>query len=159
MERESTCSVAALDAGLDFLGDDFASVALTPHGVAGESVYVTLKLSRGALDQRPHLARRARPGGDPKEEEWVLFMAEVAPERVVASTELVAIVFPEIADSRQSRVERVPAGRALLALLRCVLTVDVAGCRTATAECVSWWERCPRSGSRLGARRRSSPLR
>ncbi len=121
---KSTCAISALEASLDFLGDDFCSVSLKSTGIDGTGVYTTMKVTGETLAQRPHLAHRAEPNGAPSDNAWLLYVAEVEPERVVASTRLVALAFPELSSSRPSRVVPLPEGRALLALMPCLLPVE-----------------------------------
>jgi hypothetical protein len=118
---KSTCAVAALEGGLDLLGDDFAAVALTESSIEGNCVYTTVKLTKEAIHPRPGLAQLAEPYG---EREWLLHAAELERDPTVTSSGLAAIAFPELSSGRSSRVVPLPAGRALLALLPCLQPVE-----------------------------------
>ncbi len=118
---KSTCALAALEAGLDVLGDDFASVAMTESSAEGTCVYTTVKLTGEAVDRRPALARLVEPYG---EGEGLLYAAELEPNPIVTSSDVAAIAFPQLSSGRLSRVTRLPTGRALLALLPCLQPVE-----------------------------------
>jgi hypothetical protein len=127
---KSTCALAALDAGFDFLADDAASIeAGTPSGevqaggVVGHALYTTLKLSREALELRPGLADVVEPHGDPADDELLLFVAELEPSPLVASAGLSAIAFPRVKDTPASRYMPLARSQALVALMASLLSV------------------------------------
>jgi hypothetical protein len=92
---KSTMSLDGLHAGLDFLGDDSIAIGADAEGFLAYSLY-------GSARVRPQLIARW-PDFDgswelplPPEEKAILLPGVVTPQRIAASTRIVAVVLPAV---------------------------------------------------------------
>ena len=115
---KSTTAVAALLAGLDYLGDDYVYLTLGPSGEdpVAHSLHATAKLAADSLMLLPQLADHPavrRPAGAAK---YVLDVSALRPEGLRHSSQVSAIVIPDVQPRRPAAIEPVTPGAALLAM-------------------------------------------
>lgn len=111
---KSTTALACQEAGLGFTSDDYVLVtAGDPPTV--HMAYATAKVVRESLDAhrayRPHFRNLDRADEKP-----MMFMHEVAPQRILESFPLRAIVLPVVARLSSTRIVRAGAAELLRAL-------------------------------------------
>ena len=107
---KSTAAVACLEAGFEFLGDDFVLVDTTGAPTA-HSVYGTAKLGRDALARLglPGVGADSPPVDDDK---VVLFVREQRPTQLRRALAIEHVVLPRITDGRAA-LRAVSAAEAL----------------------------------------------
>lgn len=103
---KSTTSLTALEAGLDYLGDDYVAVTLDPPTV--HSLYATAKI---ADLQHPAAQRYPKVPPSPGDEKGVLQLHPEASALLRRSAPLLAVLTPEIADQEHSEVVGVDRAR------------------------------------------------
>lgn len=112
---KTTVAIAALAAGMAYVADDYLLLHTDPEPVAW-NMYGTAKLDAGHLARFPQLADAASISADPvADEKAVLDVAALAPESLVRSLPVRAVLVPRIRGGR-ARLRRASAGEALLAL-------------------------------------------
>jgi hypothetical protein len=112
---KSTTALAALQAGMGYLGDDY--VLLDVDRVRVWSVYGSAKLEPGHLARFPHLldpdGRDPHLPPDTKKVGWPL---TARPESILLEAPIRAILLPAVVGGGHNRLAPTPASRALLAL-------------------------------------------
>jgi hypothetical protein len=112
---KTTVAMAALSAGMAYVGDDYLLLHCEPEPVAW-NMYGTGKLDAGHLARFPHMARAVHVSANPlPEEKSVLDVEALAPGALVRSLPIRAVLVPRIRGG-QARLRRTSAGQALLAL-------------------------------------------
>jgi hypothetical protein len=113
---KSTTSLRCLEAGLDFLGDDYIGLVPNDDGsYCASGLFSSAYADAKTLAMFPELARHAvRPQLD-VEDKSVLLLAEIHPSRLKAQAEVAAVVLPRVTDRDDTRLVPVSRGRALLA--------------------------------------------
>ena len=113
---KSTTALTCLEAGLDYLGDDYVMVSATPSP-AVYSLYSVAKLDPDNAYRFPKLKGSVSPRGNLYPAEKVLvFLARGYRERLKPSLPLRAIIIPRLAGRRQPAVQRLSPAAALAAL-------------------------------------------
>lgn len=92
---KSTITLAGLEAGLAYAGDDYVAVELSPAPYV-HSVYGAGKLEENHAQRFPELAARGESGVSGGPEKVVLYVHEHFPEQVVHGFPLRALVIPRI---------------------------------------------------------------
>jgi hypothetical protein len=111
---KSTTALACLEAGLDYVGDDFVLVdvdALTVHPLTN-----TAKLARPDLPRFPGLADAVTNADRLDQEKAFVSVRDARPERLASALALSAIVVPEQTGTRGSRLVRASPAAALRVL-------------------------------------------
>lgn len=112
---KSTTAVAALDAGLDYISDDYTLITIAPKPVA-ERLYGSAKMHTEFLPQAlPGWSHRAVRTIGP-ERKSMLLVDRFAAAQLVPRLELSALCVPRIADRETATLEPLAAKHALLAL-------------------------------------------
>jgi len=112
---KTTVALAALEAGLRYVSDDYVLLHSQPELVAW-NLYGTAKLDRGHLARFPTLAEEARVSPAPEaDEKAVLDVAASRPGAVAEALPIRAVIVPRIEGGR-TRLDRVHRSKALLAL-------------------------------------------
>ncbi len=105
---KSTSAMASIDAGLQYAGDDYCAVGLSPTP-AVYSVYNTCKLVGDEdIARFPGLAERVWNRVRGPEDKATFFLHEHWPERVAVSLPLKAILVPRISGKKDTSIR--PAG-------------------------------------------------
>ncbi len=94
---KSTTALACLDAGMQYVADDFLAVELGPIPRA-HSLYSTGKLEWSQMAQFPRFAPLARSHGSPDGDKAVLYLYPEFASQLVRSLSLKAILTPAIVD-------------------------------------------------------------
>ena len=94
---KSTTSLAALRAGLYYLGDDYVVVGLEPEPTV-YSLYSTAKLNADQVGNLPEYAAHVSNEHALDEEKAVMFLQDVAAQQIRAEMPLRAILVPRIQD-------------------------------------------------------------
>ena len=92
---KSTTSLACLNAGLDFFGDDYCLVTAGPEARV-HGVYATAKLRPEALALLPALAPNVRNAGRLQREKAILDFPESVTARLAGGAQIHAIVAPRV---------------------------------------------------------------
>lgn len=113
---KSTTALACLEAGLDYLGDDYVMVSASPPAVV-YSLYGVAKLDPGNVWRFPGLAGSvAGPGGLPPAEKVLVFLEKDYGRRLKPARPLRAIVVPRITGRERPAVRLMSPAAALAAL-------------------------------------------
>lgn len=108
---KSTTALACLNAGLQYLADDF--LVVEPGDPArAHSLYSTGKLDWAQMSRFPRFAGLARNHGSPLGDKAVLYLHPAFEDRLVRSLDLKAILMPRIVARPESGL--VPVSRAML---------------------------------------------
>jgi hypothetical protein len=103
---KSTTALAALDAGMDYIGDDYLIVGLDPVPTA-YSLYATAKLEPHQAERFPQIASLAH-GPAPREgEKVVLYLHPARQSQIVRSLPLKWVMTPKFNDGEETRFEAV----------------------------------------------------
>lgn len=113
---KSTTALACLHGGMRYASDDYCAIRRDPTPEV-HSLYNTGKLRDEAdlarqPDFEPWIANRDRAG----DEKFLMFLQEHAPERLLRSARLRAIVIPRVSGGTRSELHRIPPAEALKAL-------------------------------------------
>ncbi|MFN2567981.1 MAG: hypothetical protein ABR564_00040 [Candidatus Dormibacteria bacterium] len=106
---KSTTAVVCLRAGHHYLGDEAAAVEAGAGAVTGHCVNTPAKLN---------------DGDGVGAGETFLYPGDTSPEQVRLSAPIAAIAFPRVAGTAASRFTRMPARRALPALMACLISAE-----------------------------------
>jgi hypothetical protein len=112
---KSGTTLAGLLNGLDSVGDDYVAVEQGGHIVA-HSVFRMFKQDPQGLRRAGLLPEQLGDGRLNWHGKIEFDAARLAPDRFTDSMEVRALLLPEIARSKQTRIERVSAQKAALAL-------------------------------------------
>jgi hypothetical protein len=114
---KSTVAVACLEAGFDYLGDDYVLVSLEAEPVAF-SLYATAKLDPASLAMMPWLEGTvtAHDGLNDGRRKMVVPVYELRGDRLRSRAGVCAIVLPQVIGGRKSRLHPVSAAETLRAL-------------------------------------------
>jgi hypothetical protein len=114
---KSTTTLACLQTGFEFLGDDQCGLqALEDGSFLGHSLYGGARVAPGHVGHFPQLRAGAGPVQAVHDDKLLLFPAEVLPTQLARTATIRAIVLPRVAAAEQSRVRRASKGEALLRL-------------------------------------------
>jgi hypothetical protein len=113
---KSTCALASVDGGLDFLSEDYLGLETRPGGkFVGHSVYNSLFLNSSHLARFPALAPHAINGRPPQEEKSVVSLSALYAQRLARRADIHALVFPRVADADCAHMAPMSKAAALLA--------------------------------------------
>lgn len=111
---KSTSTLACLEGGLLYAGDDY--VLAGGDEPYAYSLYNTAKLVPDNLHRFPGLHASIRNPERLGEEKAMIFVREVAPERVCGGFPIRAVLLPKVTGKRDTRLQPTSAMKALLAL-------------------------------------------
>ena len=111
---KSTTTLACLEAGLDYAGDDYVLVDVEASHV--HSLYGTAKLEPHNLQRFPSLAPFVANAGRLDDEKAMVFLHDHRPDRLVTGFALQVIVMPNVTGLRDSALEPAAPGEALRVL-------------------------------------------
>jgi len=112
---KSSTALACLPSPLRFLSDDYSLLQFEPEPRI-HCVYSVAKVGAADVDRMPHLRPMISNRWEVGREKAVFFLHEEAPEKLVGSARLRAIVLPDRCGGRDSALEPVSAAAALVAL-------------------------------------------
>jgi hypothetical protein len=114
---KSTVAVACLEAGFDYLGDDYVLISLEEEPVAF-SLYATAKLDPASLAMMPWLERAvtAHDGLNDGKEKMLVPVYELRGTQIRTRAGVSAIVLPQVTGGPKSRLHPVSAADTLRAL-------------------------------------------
>ncbi|MDQ6888010.1 MAG: hypothetical protein M3068_12045 [Gemmatimonadota bacterium] len=114
---KSTCSLACLSSGLDFLSDDHVGLEEREDGtIVGHSMFASTRVEPDHLLRFSRLAPHAIRSRDPVDTKSLLFPAEIFAERVKPSVPIRVIALPRITSEPSSAVRRATRSEALRAI-------------------------------------------
>lgn len=111
---KSTTTLACLEAGMEYAGDDYLVVDVASP--TAHCLYSTVKLEPENLDRFPALAPLVANGDQLGSQKAIVRLHEHRGDRVVSSLRLRAIVLPQVTGRRDSRVRPGSAAAALRVL-------------------------------------------
>jgi hypothetical protein len=111
---KSTCALACLAAGFDYVSEDYVAVETAADGFLGHSVYSSVFLDREHLGRFPHLVRHAITAG--ASEKSLVLLGDVDPRRLARIVPIRAVAFPRVANLSASRIRPASRREALLTL-------------------------------------------
>jgi hypothetical protein len=111
---KTTTTLACLEAGFQYAGDDYVIVDVESPAV--HSIYGTAKLEPTNLERFPALARVVANGERLEREKAMVFLNDHCPQSLVRSLDLCAIVLPRVSRGRDSYIERTSSSAALRVL-------------------------------------------
>lgn len=100
---KSTTSLACINAGLDYLGDDNCLVVVNPAPKAF-SLYSTLKLNWDNVPNFNNLPAPLDNSSGVEMEKALFFLDEYRPQRMARELDLKAILIPKVTNKTESRV-------------------------------------------------------
>jgi hypothetical protein len=111
---KSTTTLAALEAGLDYAGDDY--VLVDTEACTAYSLYSTAKLATDNLERFPALVPLVANADRLDREKAMVFLHDHRPEHLAAELRLTSIVVPRVTGRPASRLEPTSPAAALRAL-------------------------------------------
>ena len=111
---KSTTTLACLEAGLGYLGDDYVLLDVDEPSV--HSLYSTAKLEPDNLHRFPELAPLVANPDRLDSQKAMLFLHEHRPEQLVLHAPVGAILLPRIAHTSRTTLAPAPASAAMSAL-------------------------------------------
>jgi hypothetical protein len=112
---KSNTTLACLEAGLEYLGDDYVAVEIGEPAVA-HTLFSSAKLFPSDLPHFPGLARALAHAGGDGDHKAVLFLARSHPAAVPRSRPVRAILLPRVARAARTEIVPVTAAAALRAM-------------------------------------------
>lgn len=114
---KSTTAIAAFDQGLTFLADDFVGVERDGEGFLGHSIFGTACVHAESFAHFPRLAAHAVEATSEEDEKPLLYLPELAGERVANAAPIRAVVLlgSRLAHTRVSRARPAEAIREIAA--------------------------------------------
>ena len=111
---KSTTTLACLEAGMDYVGDDYVIVDVDKPMV--HSLYSTVKLEPANLDRFPTLAPLVANANRLESQKAIVRLHEHRGDNLVSSLRLGAILLPRVTQHRGSRIRPSSAAAALRVL-------------------------------------------
>lgn len=126
---KSTCALACLQAGFDFLGDDKLGLSASADGTdVGHSLTGSLHLEHDNLARFPTFARRAVRDAPLDDGKCLLLLSEMLPARLRRCAAIRAVVTVRVAPGEPSGFEHASRGDVLVATaLSTVLHLPIDG--------------------------------
>lgn len=113
---KSTTTLACLQSGLSYVGDDYCLIATEPSPYV-YSLYNTAKLKGDEdLARFPHLTGRVYNPARAEDEKIMLFLYDHCPDKVVKGLPLQAILLPQVTGQIETTLKSTTSGLALGAL-------------------------------------------
>ncbi|BBK34675.1 hypothetical protein EDC65_2835 [Stella humosa] len=112
---KTTTTIACLEGGLSYAGDDYVLVDTGPQPTV-HSLYNTAKFTEDALRRFPRLAQRVWNPDRVPPEKALVFGQDGFPDALVASMPIRAILVPRVTGLVETSLRRVPAAVAIRAL-------------------------------------------
>ena len=114
---KSTCSLACISAGFQYLSEDYVALQRLEDGsFVGHSLYNSVFLETSHLARFPEFIPYAIDGKSPEEEKSVVILSQVFPERLERVAPIRALVVPTVTTRRETRFRVASKGEALLAI-------------------------------------------
>jgi len=113
---KSTCSVACLQAGLDYLGDDFIGLSVGTDTPSAEGLFASALLGRDHIRRFPALEGLDTPTGNPSDVKTALFLDNMPKNNFIRKSPISTVVMPRVVGSGRTFLEPARKGKALLAL-------------------------------------------
>lgn len=110
---KSTTSLLCLEAGFQYVSDDYTILSLDPAPTA-HSLYNSAKIRAEDAARFPRLF--SKPRGDARDEKQHIFVREQLPEQVVGALRVEAVLLPRVLGEGPTEIVPVSAAEALRAL-------------------------------------------
>ena len=107
---KSTTALACMQAGFNFLGEDYIGLAWEREDFSCASLYAIARLTPPQLANFPHLARFAEPSHDLNNDKPLIFVGEAFPKQMKRQAQICAIALPRVVNAATSSIQ--PASRA-----------------------------------------------
>lgn len=101
---KSTTSLACLNAGMDFVGDDYCLIASEPEPWL-HSVYCSAKMDQAMLPNFPGLSPAVQKRNDQPGEKALLLLKDAFAAQLVTDLPMRALLIPTISDQEESSME------------------------------------------------------
>ncbi|MCI0492231.1 MAG: hypothetical protein L0Z07_04765 [Planctomycetes bacterium] len=136
---KSTTAIACVDAGMEYVGDDYVLLTRTPRPTA-HSLYQSAKIHTPFLRQtlshwEGWVAKEIGPEG-----KSLLFLNEHLPQQIRNQLTIHGVVQPRVTTSPQARMDRQPASQGLLAIAPSTM-YQLPEARQATLSFFAKWTR------------------
>ncbi len=114
---KSTAALACLDAGFDYLGDDYIGLESCEYGTfAGHSLYSATWLMADQLVRFPYLIPHAIYPQRPDQEKTLVLLSRTCPRQLAAVASIRALVLPRITSNPSVQIRPASKAEALLAM-------------------------------------------
>ena len=114
---KSTSALACVDAGFDYLGDDYVGLQAREDGsFVGHSLYNSTWLEPDHMARFPLLPSHAIHGSNAREDKSLVLLSQVFPTRLSRTAPIRVLALPRIVDRHATQCRRASKGDALLAL-------------------------------------------
>lgn len=115
---KSTSAVACLNAGFDYLGDDYIGVQARKDGAfVGHSLYNSTWLERYHMARFPLLPPHAIHGSHAWEDKSLVLLSQVFPNRLARCAPIRALALPRVSNGSGTRFRPASKAEVLLALI------------------------------------------
>ncbi|HOH99097.1 MAG TPA: glycosyltransferase [Bacteroidales bacterium] len=109
---KSTTALNSLEAGMDYLSDDYVIISLNPEPTAW-CLYSTAKVNAGELDLYPGLAPLASPLIKPDQEKAVIFLYPDRKDQLALSMPLAGLLTPVFGEGEATTTRAIPNWRIM----------------------------------------------
>ncbi|RYX83089.1 hypothetical protein EON83_16185 [bacterium] len=123
---KTTTTLACLDGGFDYLGEDQIGIGENEGGFTGFSFYNTARVDAKHLQRFPQLSPYAR---HESEQKTLLMLGELFASQLVGEAPLKMIVLPKVMPSEKTRIQPATSAEALRAVAANSLMLPIGGGR------------------------------
>jgi hypothetical protein len=114
---KSTAALACLDAGFDYLGDDYISLEASQGGsFRGHSLYSATWLMADQLVRFPRLIPHSIYPQRPDQEKTLVLLSQVFPRQLSSYAPIRALVLPRVTGNPSAQIRPASRAEALFAL-------------------------------------------
>lgn len=113
---KSTTTLASIEAGLSFVGDNYVLLSLDEPEPCVYGLYSNAKLWPRTLERLPALAPFVRTFDVAEDEKLVIDVAAYRPDSLATGLPVRAVVVPRVGDRSEARISRCSGAQALLAM-------------------------------------------
>lgn len=140
---KSTSSIACMQAGMGYLGDDFVGFSAGAAGFCGHGIYGTCLLDAGHIRRFPELERISRPANHGFEAKRIMYLQHDYGDRLKSDVALRALLLPRVVDGAETRTRPASKAQALMAIAPTSVMLLPRPSRSAFARLSALVERLP----------------
>lgn len=125
---KSTSSIACLNAGFGYFGDDFIGLEPNSDGTfTGHGIYASCLVTPDHLKRFPDFAPHQHAANRSHEDKSVIYLSELFPDQLELDVNIKAIVLPRVVGTGENTFRPASKGEALRALAPSSVIMFVAG--------------------------------
>jgi len=116
---KSTSALACVDAGFDYLGDDYIGLQACEDGsFVGHSLYDSIWLEPGHMARFPLLPPNAIHGTNASEDKSLVLLSQLFPKQLARSARIRVLAWPRVVNASATRFRPASKDEVLPALIR-----------------------------------------